>query len=65
MPLAQAMSPSSKRVVVINYAGMDLKMEVRDPHAEWELRPLVVMQTWFPYVVDWGLAPHAETKCDY
>ena len=65
MPLAQAMSPSGKRLVVISYAGRDLKMEVRDPHTEWELRPSVRTQTRFRYVVDWALAPHVKTNYAY
>ena len=42
MQLAQAMIPIAKRTIVVNFAGMGLKMEVKDPHTEWELRPSVI-----------------------
>lgn len=37
-PWTQALGASSRRVINIDYAGMQVKLEVRDPHTEWELR---------------------------
>ena len=37
-PIAQAMNPLAKRTIAINFVNTELKMEVRDPHVEWELR---------------------------
>ena len=37
-PPAQAMNPLSKRTISISFVGTELKMEVRGPHVEWELR---------------------------
>lgn len=38
-PLHQAMVPIGKRTITIAFGGMEIKLEVRDPHLEWELRP--------------------------
>jgi len=32
------MVPIGKRSISISFADMELKLEVRDPHLEWELR---------------------------
>jgi hypothetical protein len=32
------MNPLSKRTISISFVGTELRMEVRDPHIEWELR---------------------------
>jgi hypothetical protein len=34
----QAMNPLVKRVIAIDFVNTELKVEVRDPHTEWELR---------------------------
>lgn len=36
----QAMSPATKRTILIDFVGAELRLEVRDPHTEWELRQL-------------------------
>jgi hypothetical protein len=33
------MVPIGKRTITIAFGGMEIKLEVRDPHLEWELRP--------------------------